>query len=140
MNNQLEKAIKLLNENGYTCVVVKDKDIFFSNDRGVKPLLKWIEEGKDLTGFSAADKVVGKGAAMLYVLLNIKEIYAPVISKVAYHFLNEHNIEVQFENLVDRIVNRDKTGFCPIEEAVMDIEDVTKALEAIKIKLRQLNK
>lgn len=140
MSNQFEKAISLLNENDYTCVVVKDEDILFSRDRGVKPLLVWIEEDKDLTGFSAADKVVGKGAAMLYVLLNIKELYASVISKSAYDFLKNNDIEVRYENLVERITNRTKTGFCPIEEVVMDIEDPKVALVAIKDRLKSLSK
>ncbi len=138
MNNKLNRAINLLNENQYTCVVINDKDVYWSKDRGVKPLINLLQEKKDLTGFVAADKVVGKGAAMLYQLLNIKEVYAVVISKVAYEYMKKHHIDIKYDTLVERIVNRNNTGFCPIEEAVMNIEDANLGLQAIINRLDEL--
>lgn len=43
----------------------KGSTIYISTERGVKPLIDRIDDGTDLQGFSAADKVVGKAAAFL---------------------------------------------------------------------------
>ena len=70
---------------------VKDEE-FFSFERGVKPLLNLIDLGEDFSGFFVADKVVGKAASMLYILLKIEEIFAEVISQPALEILNKNGI------------------------------------------------
>ena len=88
--------------------------------------------------YSAADKVVGNGAAFLYVLLKIKEVHANIISKSACMTLKNNNIPVTYDTLVEAIRNRDNTGFCPIEEAVAGISSPDDALVAIRNKLKSL--
>ena len=46
-----------LEEKGYTCVLRKGEETCFSYEHGVKPLLQWIREGKDFSGYGAADQV-----------------------------------------------------------------------------------
>ena len=94
MNKDLEIAKNVLRENEFTCVLEKDDHVFTSTKRGVAPLLDWIEQGLDLNGFSAADKVVGRGAAMLYILMGIQSLYAGVLSKEAEDALKQAGIEV----------------------------------------------
>lgn len=91
-----------------------------------------------MTDFCAADKVIGKGAAFLYVLLGIKQVYATVISESAKHVLEKNGIALEYDTLVDRIMNRTRTGFCPIETAVVEIEDANEALMVIKATFREL--
>jgi hypothetical protein len=100
--------------------------------------LKWLDERKKLSEYSAADKVVGKGAAYLYILLEIKEIYAHVISRPAYDVLQEYGIPVSYKTMTELIRNRDNTGFCPIESAVMNIDNPYQALTAIRNKLEYM--
>lgn len=138
MNKDLEIAKNVLRENEFTCVLEKDDHVFTSTKRGVAPLLDWIEQGLDLNGFSAADKVVGRGAAMLYILMGIQSLYAGVLSKEAEDALKQAGIEVYCDELVPRIQNRTKTGYCPMEEAVLGIIDPEEALVAIKKKLESL--
>ena len=69
MNSDLTKAAALLNSGAYTCVLCRGDAVFTGTERGVKPLLGWLDGGVDLNGFSAADRVVGTAAAFLYVLL-----------------------------------------------------------------------
>lgn len=139
MGMDLKEAVQILLEKGHTCVLVKGNIRYTSDQRGVKPLLEWIEAGMNLSGFSVADKVVGKGAAMLYVLLQVHAVYAPVMSESAYEVLKKYGIEVFVEDsLVKRIRNRTDTGFCPIEECVLDMEDVSMAYEAIKERVSKL--
>lgn len=134
----IEKAREILSEGGYTCVICSDKDTQTSEQRGVAPLLKWLDEGKNLSEYSAADKVVGKGAAYLYILLEIKEIYADIVSRPAFDTLKKYGIPVTYKTMAEAIRNRDNTGFCPIETAVMDVNEPFAALTAIKKKLEEI--
>lgn len=139
MKNDLIKAINTLNSGQYTCVLCRNNEIYTSTERGVRPLLDWLEGGIELKGFSAADKVVGKAAAFLYVLLGVKEVYAPVMSESAIDMLSENGVQPHCEKSVRHIINRAGTGFCPMEEAVMDIIDPKAALDSIKMRLQQLS-
>lgn len=138
MNNNILKASKALNEGLYTCVLCKNDVIYTSTKRGVKPLLDFLDSQVDLKGFSAADKVVGKAAAFLYVLLGVREVYAHVMSEPAICILESNKIQVQYDISVKNIINRSGTGNCPMEEAVADISVPSDALEAIRIRLKSL--
>lgn len=138
MNKDLMEAKNRLMEGGYTCVVMKDEQIYTSMERGVKPLLAWLDDGVDFKGYSAADKVIGKGAAMLYVLLGVKEIYTQIISESARKTLAQHGIEVYYDQCVEGIRNRTNTGPCPMEGAVKKIDDPKGALQAIREKLKSM--
>lgn len=135
MKTDLTKAIKILNEGGYTCVLCKENRIYTSTQRGVKSLLDWQNSGLDFSDFCAADKVVGKAAAFLYVLLGVKEVYAYVMSEAAIDTLAKNSIEIQYDNSVEKIINRSGTGFCPMEEAVWNIDEPQQAKQAIENKL-----
>jgi len=138
--SNLERAKEILSEGGYTCVMCSSVDTQTSTMRGVAPLLKWLDEGRNLSEYSAADKVVGKGAAYLYVLLEIKELYAVVISRPAYDTLKKYSIQVTYTTMTEAVRNRDNTGFCPIETAVKDIGNPKDALTAIKRKIEDMKK
>lgn len=139
MSANLEKAVSMLQSGGFTLVIIGgDDDVITSTERGVKPLLELLERGHE-SGFSAADKVIGKAAAFLYILLGAKEISAGVISEAALAVLRKGGIDVRYDTLVPAIRNRDNTGFCPMETAVRDTEDPTEALLLIRRKLSQLS-
>ena len=137
MKNTLNRAKEILTENNYTCVILKDNHQYKSRSRGVKPLLDWYNNKTDLKDGYAADKVVGKAAAYLYVLLEIKAVYAGVISKPAYDVFKKYNIDIYYDDMVEAIINRNKTGYCPMETAVLNADTPDIALEAIKTKLSE---
>lgn len=134
----LQKAQNLLESGNYTCVVCKDDLVYTTTQRGVAPLLSWLETGMDLSGFSAADRVVGRGAAFLYCLLGVTEVHARIMSHPAAEVLQEHGIRVSADTFVPGIINRAGTGPCPFEAAVMEIRDPEDALIAIRNKRRQM--
>lgn len=135
-----DKAKMLLTKTDNTCVLCGGDVILTDKRRGVRPLLDLLEAGTDVTGFAAADKVVGKAAAHLYCLLKISCLYAQVISQPALALLQQMQIPVEYGELVPAIQNRDKTGYCPMETAVLDIADPKDALCAIQKALEQLKK
>ena len=117
----------------------KDGKLYTSDKRGVAPMLEFIESNVNLHGFSAADVVVGKAAAMLFAKAGIVRVYAKTISRPALEFLCKCNIDVSYDTLADNIINRDKTDICPMEKTVLNMDDVDKAFYAIKEKVRLLN-
>lgn len=140
MNSDLRKAIDMLQDGHYTCVLCKNDIIYTSTERGVKPLLEWMDRGIVLKDFSAADKVVGKAAAFLYVLFGVEEVYASVMSERAIETLKANGIRVNYKTSVSNIKNRTGKGFCPMEEAVRNISVPSEALETVRKTLKELNK
>ncbi len=135
----METARKILEEQGYTCVLRKNETILTATERGVKPLVRWLTEGAQVQGFSAADKVVGKATAYLYVLLDVKEVWAGIMSKSAQEVFTRHGITAAQGKLVENIINRQGTGICPFEAAVLDIDTPEEALTAIRSKMQEMH-
>lgn len=106
--------------------------------RGVRPLLVWLAEGRSLVGFSAADCVVGKGAALLYARLGVKAVWARTMSEAGLAALRSNGIEAAYGMLVPVILNRRRDGMCPIERAVEHIDDPVAAEPAIRAAVARL--
>ena len=132
--SDLNKAKALLAAGGYTCVLCRGDEIHTATARGVKPLVDWLDSGLDLRGFSAADKVVGRATAFLYVLLGVREVHALVMSAPAKEALEAGGIAASCAAEVAGIINRRGDGPCPFEEAVLGITDPEEALTAIRKK------
>ena len=139
MIRDLEKAKARLAADECTCVLCCGEQVYVSRERGVKPLLEQLEAGAFPRGFSAVDRVVGRAAAFLYVLLGAREIYAEIMSEPARQVLAAHGIVYSYASLVPAIRNRTGDGFCPMESAVREIDDPEKALAAIRQKLAALS-
>ena len=132
------QAKKLLLDGGYTCVFTNGENTVTSFLRGVAPLIKLIDGNTSLVGYSAADKVVGAGAAYLYVLLDVKGIWANTISEAARAVLDRYGIKYSFDICVPHIVNRTGDGVCPMEKAVARAQNPKEALECIRKALAEL--
>lgn len=132
----LERAKAILEQEGYTCVLCKGERIHSSNLRCVRPLLDLLET--NVSGFCAADKVVGKATALLYCLLNVKAVHAQVISQAALQVLQSRGIAVTWDAQVEYIRNRAGDGRCPMEQATENIDDPQSALVAIQKKMKEL--
>ena len=130
----LKRARTLLTEGGYTCVLCRGEIVHTATARGVRPLVDWLDSGLDLRGFSAADKVVGRATAFLYVLLGVTAVHALVMSTPAREALESNGIAAFCDREVSGIINRRGDGQCPFEEAVLGITDPSEALTAIRKK------
>lgn len=136
-NNDLERAKEIFGFGKYTCVLCKGEEILTSTECGVKPLLQWLDGEISVKGFSAVDKVVGKAAAFLYVLLEVKEVYASVMSEGASDVLSKYGICSGYNVSAKEIINC--KGICPMEQAVNGIDIPEQALEAVEEKVRQFS-
>ena len=131
--SDIEKAKSILKEGGYSCVFCKDGLVYSKTGIGVSPIMELLNTQTDLSGFCVADKVVGKAAAMLFALAEVKEVYGEVMSKEAENYLKQCGIKHSSGKLVGAIMNRKGTGICPMETAVKDINEPKAAFETIKI-------
>lgn len=121
-----------------TCVLKKGDSVLSSEKTGIAPILQWIGDGMDLNGYEAADKIVGKAAAMLFVKAGVKEVYGEVMSEPARLFLKSRGIPYSYSTLTDRIINRAGNDMCPMEKTVLHIDDVEEAYAALKETLKRL--
>ena len=124
---------------GYSCLLVKENEKFFSYEKGVKPLFVFLNSSKDFGGCVCFDKVVGKATAFLYILLKVKEVNALVISEPALRVLQENNITVFYDKKVENIINRKGDDLCPFEKLVLYINSPEIALEKITDQLKEFN-
>ena len=137
----LEQAKSLLITSESTIAVVSNGEIFTSQERGVKPLLHLLTEKKGfLKGASVADKVIGKAAALLMVLGEIKEVHTLIISEPAIKVFEKYSIPCYYDKKVDRIVNRTGDGLCPMETLCLDIEEPKEAFQKITDFIKTMKK
>ena len=123
---------------GHTLCLSKAGDVITDDRRGIAPILELIEAGKHLSGYSAADKVVGRAAAALFIKCGIKEVYACVLSIGGKKLLDTYGIPCTYDTLTDRIINRKGTDICPMEKAVHDIDDIDGMYAAIKCEYERM--
>lgn len=101
--------------------------------RGVADLYDLLVKEPDfLKEASIADKVIGKAAATLMVLGGVKEVYTHIISRPALQLLQEAGITVSCDEVVDHIINRDRTGWCPLEQASRDLHSAKEIFPVIE--------
>lgn len=125
---------------GHSIALCRGEEVLTNDARGVAPMVGYLSEKRDLSEFSVADRVVGKAAAMLFVLAGIKEVYAETLSASAEEYLTAHGIPVSYGTLTDHIENRTKTGLCPMETAVKDLSDAAEGFAAIQKRLEELRR
>lgn len=127
-----------LEREGLTCILQKGDAVLTSTQRGIRPLLEWIGANADTAGASAADRIVGRAAALLYVYMGVKEVYAEVLSEGGLAVFRGSGIRAEYGVLTPRIINRAGTGICPMEQAVLAVTDPAEALAALRARAQEL--
>ncbi len=120
---------------GHSICLCRNGGFFTDDGRGISPMMRFISENRDLKGYSAADLIVGKAAAMLFVKAGITEVYAETISRAGAEFLSSHKIPYTYGTLTDAIINRQGTDTCPMEKAVAFTDDTEQGYAALKARL-----
>ncbi len=101
-------------------------------------MMNFIANGVDLSGYSVADVVVGKAAALLFVRCGIKSVFAKTLSQSAKNVFELYGVAYEYETLTERIINRAGTDTCPMEKAVWDINDPDEAYSILVDKLKTM--
>jgi len=128
----LERAKVLLNDSGASFVAVKEGEEHISNDKGIAPILKILDETPGfLKGAFVADKVIGKAAALLLQYAGVERLYARTLSQLAVQVLDDSFMTYEYDQLVPNIINRTGDGMCPMELKVLEISDPTEAYKLL---------
>jgi hypothetical protein len=118
----------LLKENHTIVIYKSDASVVVSDDRGVAPLMKLLNEDKEqLRDSMIADKVIGKAAALLMVYGKVKEVFTPTISVPAIEVFKNHNVKITYDKIVERIINRKGDGLCPMETLCLNTDNPEEA-------------
>ncbi len=123
----LEKVKQYLKEKNASLVVLKNGEMKEYYQERVKDLVEILTQNKEgLKGATIADRMIGKVAASIMAEAGVKEIYTLMLSKVAVPVLEKYNITYKYEELIDYVKNKDKTGMCPMESKFKDETDINK--------------
>ena len=133
-----DTAIAKNHLSGHSICLCKNGSWFTDDGRGISPMMRLIAQGRDLSGYAAADTIVGKAAAMLFAKAGIREVYGEVMSKAGYDCLQQHLIPCSYGTLTERIINRNGDGICPMELTVAAIDDCEEAYLALKERLSKM--
>lgn len=126
----LEIAIQ--NLDGHSICLCRNGECIIDDGRGISPMMRFIVEHRDLNGYSAADVIVGKAAAMLFVKAGIIRVHGRTMSESGRAYLESHGIPCTYDTLTEKIIDRKGTDVCPMEKAVADIEDAEIGYEALR--------
>jgi len=136
----LEIAKNQLYEKQLTLAIVKNGQVLFqTNSHRISGFIGAIDKlGTQLNGASVADRVAGKALALLCVYAGIREVYAEVLSRKAKAVFEENKIVVEWKQLVDNVLDLNKTGVCPFEKAAAGISDQKDSYGAFKALLEKM--
>jgi len=138
MKEYLEKAKELIDSTDAVFAAVSENETVTSPVKGISFVASLCNEKKDLSAFCVADKIVGKAAAMLFVLLGIKTVHAKILSCGGKEILQKYGIEYTYDELTEMIINRKGDGMCPMENAVKDCTEPSDALDCINRTIEKL--
>lgn len=117
----IQDAIDTLHREKCSCVILKDNELSVYNQPGIADLVRLLKtEPEKLQGAFVADKVIGKVAAALLILGEVKAVYTDLISDAAVELFRATPIEISFAERVPVIMNRTKENICPMENLCSD--------------------
>ncbi|NLJ77979.1 MAG: DUF1893 domain-containing protein [Tissierellia bacterium] len=129
----IDLARQYLEEMDIRIAVVREGNLIYKSDeRGIKPIYTLALEMRDgISNASVADRVIGRGAAILCVYMGIGTVHGQLMSDSAMDVLQRAGIQFTYERNCPYIENMDRSDLCPIEKLSMDIEDGDTLLKRI---------
>lgn len=139
--SDIEMAKDILTRENLNFVLVKDGKVIEKSDAGgIRPVLEAFKRNSEIPcGASAADRVIGRAAAIFLRSLKISELYTDIISEDGEKILKEAGVLLSYEKKVEKILNRDQTDMCPMEKLSQNEEDAHVLKEKIEEFFRMKN-
>ncbi len=139
MNNSYrDRALAVLRNTDASFVYVTEEAVLTSEYKGIRRLLALVNEQTTLAEGFVADRIVGKAAALLMVLQGAKNVYAETIDKPALAVFRTHGVNVMFRKAIPIIINRSGDGICPMENAVLAVDDPREAFTVLSETVKKL--
>ena len=137
----VEQLAEVLHSGSHSLVLLHSGEIHAYDGRGVSDLLRLLDtEPQLLSGAVVADKVVGKAAAAIMLAGGVRTLYADVISRQALQLLAPaaSRVDVAYGMETDHIINRSRTGWCPMELACRDCFSAADCVARIRAKIAEM--
>ena len=132
--NDLETARNNLHRKKLTLAIVKNGETLFeTRSHRISGFLNAVKNlGDQLVGASLADKVAGKAVALLCVYAGVSAVYAETLSNKAKAVLEKNGIRTIWKELVDNILDLNRSDVCPFEKTAEEISNPKDAYKAFK--------
>ena len=133
---ELLAEMKTLVEKGEaSCVAARDGVIVGkASGKGLAPLFELLD-ARSLAHALVVDKVIGRAAAAICVAGKAKKVHALLMGADALALLKANGVEASAEKTVPKILNRDLSDSCPMEQTVDGIDDPAEMVGALKSRL-----
>lgn len=115
-----------MNFEKHSLILVKDGKIIHSSGKsGLRPLVECIQKFKGkVDDCVLCDKVVGLAAARLIVYSHmVSMVITETASEYAVDLIKKNNMGIKAKNVVENILNKEKSSVCPMEKKALETED-----------------
>lgn len=118
---------------GRSLVVVRDGRVVAEDDEpGIAATLAHLERVRsEGPGAVMADRIVGRAAAWAALWAGIEACYGELLCRPAESLLSENGLRVEASRRVAQILNRARSGPCPLEEAVAEARSAEEAVDIL---------
>lgn len=133
----VQKRVQELSPQHALVVALPDGQIRTYDGRGLQPLFDALADNgvKDAYVY---DKVTGRASSLLLAYGGAKELHTGLLSQEAIPILEKYNIKYTAQKTVPYILNRSKTGSCPMETVARHLDDAQSAYPHIEQGFQQL--
>lgn len=128
---QMRQKVQSLSAAHALVVALPDGQISTYDGRGLQPMFDALNAG-GLKGAYVYDKVTGRASSLLLAYGGAKELHTGMLSQEAVPILEKYHIKYTAEKTVPYILNRSKTGSCPMETVARSLNDAQDAYPKIK--------
>ena len=124
--SNIDTAKEEFSKDDYSFVIAGEGKIITNKEKGLKSVIDLIESGEDFSEYSLCDKITGRAAAFLYVLLGIEAVHAKKMAKLAVQILDRAEIEYSYDEMIE--IDPVELSVLRSGSAIQAIEDIKKAI------------
>lgn len=136
--SDLIAEMRAVMSDGKACVIARDGVIVATGTgRGVKPMLEMLDK-RVLAHALVMDRVCGRASAAICVVGKVRKVVTPLISEGAVKLLEAHGVAVLAEKTVPAILNRSKSGNCPMDTATDAMTDPREIVRYLRDAVERL--
>lgn len=127
------QMLEMLNRQGLSLLVFNHDSLTTHSNRGIRDLLLLISEQPErLHGAVVADKVIGKSAAAIMIVGGVKEVHTNLICTPARELFETNGVRIFAAEEVPMILNRDRSGMCPMDTRIANIESIEECVAILQ--------
>lgn len=133
--SNIDIAKEEFSKDDYSFVIAGEDKIITNKEHGLKPIIDLIETGEDFSEYAICDKITGRAAAFLYVLLGIEKVHAAKMAKLAIQILDRAEIEYSYDEMIETVLDSQMNEIDPVELSVLRSGSAVQAINDIKAAL-----